>query len=149
MFNILSKNSYTHTKKHWICASGALKKNIGHKRVPYSQNVPVALKHLTLSNNPFTSFNGLTHWLRPLSSKLLNKTLRQSSVSSHQRRVSIGRISLTPIMTMEESDKNKLGCQTGGLGNNKPPTNSTASHESSNFISVTGDFQSTRKCSAV
>ncbi len=27
---------------------------MGHKRVPYSQNVPVALlKHLTLSNNPF------------------------------------------------------------------------------------------------
>lgn len=75
---------------------------------------------------------------------------RQSSVSSHQRRVSIGRISLTPIMTMGRNrTKTKLGCQTVGLGKNKPPTNSTVSHESSNFISVTGDFQSTRKRSTV
>lgn len=49
----------------------------------------------------------------------------------------------------KESDKTKLGCQTGGLGNNKPPTTSTASDESRNFICVIGDFQSRRKSSGI
>lgn len=101
----------------------------------------------TLPNNPFTS---LYERLTSLSSKLINKTQAETVIRAIPSEKSIYRTrhAHTNHDNRKKSDKTKLGCQTVGLGNNKPPTNSPASHESSNFISVTGDFQSTRNRSA-
>lgn len=101
----------------------------------------------TLPNNPpFTSFDERLS----LSSKLINKTQAETVIRAIPSEKSIYRTrhAHTNHDNRKKSDKTKLGCQTVGLGNNKPPTNSPASHESSNFISVTGDFQSTRTRSA-
>lgn len=91
--------------------------------------------------------SGTTHWSRSLSRKLPSTDSHSSHPirKRHPRNASCSHQS----WQWEGIGQNKLGCQTGGLGNNKPPTKSTASHESSNFISVTGEFQSTRKSSAI